>query len=211
MAPRPGDRERLAAAFRAPEPPTPEAGARANAVLIPIFDADDAGGGTILYTRRAETLTSHPGQVSFPGGRMDPGDDTLIAAALRETQEEIGVDPSRVGVLGHVHDMVTYYGAFVRAFAGHVDGPPPDTPASPDEVSEILLAPVEQLLAPERYECRRMRGDHRVVHYFHTDAALVWGITGELTARFLARAYSWSPGATPRLIDDIGAFLPENS
>lgn len=76
----------------------PEGEGRQSAVLI-LFGPDEAGGEDVVLTERAHTLRSHPGQISFPGGAVDPGDDGPVGAALREAEEEVGLDPSGVDVL----------------------------------------------------------------------------------------------------------------
>ncbi len=197
---------RFTRAFAGADPEPGHFEGNASAVLVPVFVTAD--GAALLFTRRAETLNTHAGQVSFPGGRVDVEDESARAAALRETWEEVGVAPQRVRMFGHVTDMVTHYGAFIRAYAGFVDGEPPRVPASPDEVSEILVVPVRDLLDPGRYEARAIAGDHGVVHYFRTANAVVWGITGDLTARFLTRAYAWERPHDARVVDELRDFLP---
>lgn len=211
-----GPLERLRDAFAAPEPPRGDEPPGASGVLVPLFDLD--GGPALLYTLRSANLNSHAGQVSFPGGRVDPGDDGPLHAALRETHEEVGIPPARVDVLGHLTDFVTYRGTLVCAYVGRVDGTPPVVPASPDEVDEIWLVPVEHLLDEGRYEGRVFEEDGnggnggpregRTVHYWHLDEGVMWGITGELTARFLRRAYGWKPTGSPRVIRDVADFMP---
>lgn len=200
---------RVRAAFTAPEPAGVGEPPGVSAVLLPLYETP-AGLG-LLYTKRSERLAKHPGQVSFPGGRMDPGDATPLAAALREADEEVGIAPAHVEVMGHVTDMVTYYGALVRAYAGLVREAPPTAPRSHEEVEMLFLKPLTELLSPSHYEGRAFRdeeGTRRTVHYFRGAHPTIWGITGEITARFLARAYSWEPVGTPRLISEMHEFVP---
>lgn len=200
---------RVRAAFTAPEPAAPGESPGVSAVLLALFDLPE--GPALLYTKRSENLAKHPGQVSFPGGRVDPGDATPLAAALREADEEVGIRPEDVEVVGHVADMTTYYGAFVRAYAGLVRAPPPALPRSTEEVDLVFVKPLSQLLDPALYEGRAFVDDdrrRRVVHYFRGEHPTIWGITGEITARFLARAYAWEPSGTPRLIREMHEFMP---
>lgn len=202
------------------EPP----GEAAHGVLVPLLER----GGAVwaLYTRRAEHLSAHPGEVSFPGGGFEPGDGDLVETALREAREEVGLRPEDVTVLGRVADVETLGGRRLRAVAGRVA---PDArladPTTPDEVAERLLVPLtamrdgrgepadvgEPVAAGEgtfgraygvrTYEARRLDEGARdgVIHYWRLDAdTTVWGLTGEVTARLLAAVFDWSPPATPR-------------
>lgn len=198
----------LKAAFAEPEPPRGQLPPGASGVLLPLVAGDE--GLCILFTRRTATLAMHPGEVSLPGGRVQPGENPL-AAALRETEEEVGIPAARVEVLGHLADFVTHYGKLVCAYVGLVphDGLPA-RPASPDEVAELLVVPLQRLLDGRAYEGRALHeapGD-RVVHYWHLPEATIWGITGELLARFLARSTGWAPPKAPRRIAQPAEFRP---
>jgi len=197
-------------------------------VLVPLVPK--AEGLHILFTRRTTTMRRHAGEVSFPGGGMDPGDAGPLAAALRETEEEVGIPRSKVDVLGHLADYHTYYGRQVCAYVGIVQ--PQDIPAtarSAHEVAELLVVPLARLLDPEVYEGRTFasldeqdrsaedarladaRGHERVVHYFHVTprgTVPIWGITAELLTRFLRQAEGWVPPHPPRIITDPGGFRP---
>lgn len=207
----------------------------ASSVLIPLIV--DEGVPYVLYTRRAEHLPQHPGELSFPGGGRTPHDASLKDAALRETREEVGIQPRDVDVLGHAADLKTYYGRWIRAFAGLVD---PDavlvSPSTPGEVEERILVPLPALFqgtgepsrAPgeglpagegvfgharsvDSYETRRLDegGEAMVLHYWHLGPQTsVWGITGALTARFLERAYGWEAPAQARRIADRDDVMP---
>lgn len=193
-----------------PEPDRVGAPPGVSAVLLALFDAPE--GPSLLFTRRSSTLRSHPGEISFPGGRVDPEDATPLAAALREAHEEVGLEAEDVDVLGHLTDYLTYREVLVCAYvaAARRGVPPPTEPASFDEVDEVFTLPVPALLDPRAHESRRMDGmpaDMRV-HYFHVGGRTVWGITGELTARFLARVHGWAPPAPARVVGSPAAFRP---
>ena len=203
------DEARLRAAFAAPEPPRGNEPPGASGVLIPIFEV--GGEPHLLFTRRALTLSSHPGEISFPGGRVDPGDGGPRDAALREAEEETGIRPADVTVLGHLTDYMTFRGTLVCAYVGLVEGDPPREPASPLEVADILVVPVRDLLREDVYEGRTLPDGPRegVVHYWHLPQGVIWGITGELVARFLRRTHGWEPPRPPRVIHHLSEFIPE--
>ena len=205
------DDVRRAFAGRAVEPTRELLPEGTSAVLVPIHQAAD-GALSLVYTKRAETMRRHAGELSFPGGRVDADDAHPLAAALREAEEEIGLAPADVEVLGHLTDMTTHYGVLVAAYVGVLRGAPPHEPLSKDEVAEILTVPVASLLENERYESRaHVEMPDRRVHYWRLPRAVLWGITGELTARFLRHVWEWEPPGEPLLIDDVSAFRPTST
>lgn len=117
------------------------------AVLIPIIARET--GPTVLLTRRADTLNSHTGQVAFPGGRLDPG-ETVVEAALREADEEVGLDPGRVHVLG-LSDCYETGSRFCVTPVVGVVRPPLDLTLSPDEVAEAFETPWDFLMNTANY------------------------------------------------------------
>jgi 8-oxo-dGTP pyrophosphatase MutT (NUDIX family) len=155
------------------------------AVLVPLLPCE--GGLEVLYTRRSDRLNSHPGQVAFPGGRFDWRDSDLLAAALRETQEEVGIEPDQVRVLGTFPGRRTNATDIaVTPFVGVVQGDPVLT-ADPTEVAEIFSVPLRALSDP------RFRGSHRwkrngsISEYpaiFYA-GQVIWGLTYSLTLTFL--------------------------
>ncbi|MHB8606604.1 MAG: NUDIX hydrolase [Thermoplasmatota archaeon] len=202
----------------APLPP------RASAVLLPIYVVNDEA--RMLFTLRSESLSSHAGQVSFPGGRIEGG-ETPLKAALRETEEEIGLAPNEVEVLGHLFDYVTFRDQLVSCYVALARGAPTLVARSLDEVAEVFTVPIADLLAAKNYESRvfgghregreafgtpnaseRQRIDDALVHYFHVEPHPVWGVTGRFVAEFLARAYGWRPPGKTRVIEDFSDFLP---
>lgn len=109
------------------------------AVLVPIIDRAD--GPTVLLTVRSSNLASHAGQISFPGGRVDPGDADRVATALREAEEEVGIPPSAIDVIGALGVHHGGLGFAVTPIVGVVD---PKAPIAPDprEVAEVFEAPL---------------------------------------------------------------------
>jgi 8-oxo-dGTP pyrophosphatase MutT (NUDIX family) len=167
------------------ERPDPGAGLKAAAVLVPILRRDDQL--HLLYTRRSDRLASHRGEVAFPGGRFDRRDPHLLAAALREASEEVGIEPQEVDVLGTFEGRRTHStDIMVTPFVGLVRGTPELRP-DPKEVAEIFDVPLSILANPRyrgAYHWRRngTTSDRPAVLY---QGQVIWGLTYELTMRFL--------------------------
>ena len=118
---------------------------RSAAVLVPIVNRPD--GLAVLFTERSVDLPDHPGQISFPGGRIEPGDADAVAAALREAEEEIGLPRDRVTLLGRLADYETVTGYRVTPIVGWVEPPFPLKP-DPVEVADVFEVPLSFLLDP---------------------------------------------------------------
>jgi 8-oxo-dGTP pyrophosphatase MutT (NUDIX family) len=172
-------RERLRARVPASGPP----GLRPAAVLIPIVSGPE--GPSLLLTRRAETLRRQPGDISFPGGAVDPEDETPLAAALRESREEVGLDSEAVTLLGQMDERGTVTGFRITPFVGAVLRPY-EFEAN-HEVGALLQVPVEALSDPASLfiEKRRFRGVVRDVYHYRYRGHDIWGITGQLVKDFL--------------------------
>ncbi|HEX5513335.1 MAG TPA: CoA pyrophosphatase [Gammaproteobacteria bacterium] len=119
------------------------------AVLIPLIEREE--GMHILLTRRTDTLRSHPGQISFPGGRIEPSDASIEAAALRESQEEIGLPPNRVEILGRLGCWRIRTGYIIYPVIGMIELPVVLKP-DPSEVAEIFEVPLSFLLNPKNHK-----------------------------------------------------------
>ncbi|MBN3758967.1 CoA pyrophosphatase [Paraburkholderia sp. Tr-20389] len=124
---------------------------RVAAVLVALVVREE--GLTVLLTQRTAHLNDHAGQVSFPGGRHEPHDATTTATALREAQEEVGLDPSRVEVLGSLPEYLTGTGFRVTPVVGLVH-PPFTVQADTFEVAEIFEVPLRFLMDPQNHEVR---------------------------------------------------------
>ncbi|MGJ8597730.1 CoA pyrophosphatase [Sulfitobacter sp.] len=148
-------------------------------VLAPIIETDQ--GLSLLLTKRSAALKHHPGQIAFPGGKQDDGDADVIAAALREAHEEIGLPPDCVEVLGTLppHETVTSF--HVTPVIGFVHTAFNMVP-EPGEVDEVFAVPLDHVLNPENYiiQSRRWRGQMR--HYFVVPFGpyYIWGATARM-------------------------------
>lgn len=156
------------------------------AVLVPLLAVD--GALHVLYTRRAASLAHHQGQVAFPGGRHDDQRDaTLVATALREADEEIGLRPADVRVLGVLDDIETLTSRFViTPVVGVAPHPYPWAPA-PREVDHIFTVPLATLLAPDaaRRETWDFGGQPVPIDLFAVAGQVIWGATHRITRNLL--------------------------
>lgn len=161
-------------------------GARLSAVLIAL--ADGATGAEVLLTRRSWDLRNHKGEISFPGGRIDPG-ETPADAARREAWEEVGLEPAEVeliGELGHLNTVVSR--SYIVPLVARLPGILPLTPASP-EVERVLWLPLAELVRPATYRSERWgrTPTDRLLHFFELDDETVWGATAHLLVDLLGR------------------------
>jgi 8-oxo-dGTP pyrophosphatase MutT (NUDIX family) len=160
---------------------------RPAAVLIAVTDRPDPG---VLLTHRPETMRAHPGQVAFPGGKLDPNEDA-VAAALREAREELGIEPERVRVIGASDRFVTGSGFDVTPVLGLI---PPDLPIRPDprEVSGWFEAPLRFILdeANQVQKIGEFRGFERPYLEIDWRGHRIWGVTAAIIHN-LSRRLAW--------------------
>jgi 8-oxo-dGTP pyrophosphatase MutT (NUDIX family) len=178
-------RARLATAPPPRRSPLEGTGVRASAVLAPIYPSSD-GHAVVVLTRRAQHLRVHRGEVSFPGGGQDPGED-LRTTALREAWEEIALDPDSVEVVGQLDHLQTVTSSsFIVPFVGLLPGPP-DLVANPDEVERILHVPLGELLADGVYHAERwgLAPLDRELSFFDVEGDTIWGATGAMLRNLL--------------------------
>lgn len=181
--------ERLRAALAAHDKQTLKLGEEAHlrtaaAVLIPVFEREGEPG--VVLTRRTDTVRRHKGEISFPGGVQDRGDADLLSTALREAQEEIGLDPEAVRVVGELDDIPTFVtGYLVSPFVGIVPQSYPWRPRA-EEVAEVLELPVRELARVERLE-EWVRGGVTIPMYvYEIGEARIWGATARILWQFLS-------------------------
>jgi 8-oxo-dGTP pyrophosphatase MutT (NUDIX family) len=149
------------------------------AVLVPLVNR--RSGLQVLLTQRSADLPDHPGQISFPGGRVEPGDADFAAAALRETAEEIGLAAAHVQVLGELPSYDTVTGYRVRPIVAWVE-PPFDLVPDPVEVADAFEVPLEFVLDRANYQRHsRMLGQRRrdywAIPWSHR---YIWGATASM-------------------------------
>ena len=158
------------------------------AVLIAITDRAEPG---VILTLRREHMRTHAGQVAFPGGRLDPGEDA-VAAALREAHEELGLEPSAAEVVGEMETYRTVTDYLVTPVIAVV---PPDLPLYPHEheVADWFEAPLEHLLDPANQQRRSALFRGRERHYYEIDwnGRRIWGATAAMIVN-LSRRLQWS-------------------
>ncbi len=166
----------------------PRSGLRRAAVLVPLVATQ--GGAALILTKRTDTVEHHKGQISFPGGALEEGEQP-VDAALRETYEEIGVWPAEITVLGRLDDEVMPVSGFlVTPFVGLVPYPY-RLRLSPHEVHAVLQIPLPVLLDPRnvRTELWERTGRDAVVYFYTAGDQVIWGFTARIIARFLAAAF----------------------
>lgn len=152
---------------------------RPAAVLAPILAAD--GDPQMILTRRASGLGLHPGQIAFPGGKVEAGDDSAVAAALREAKEEIGLPPDAVEILGALPDHETVTDFAVSPIIGLI-GEPVELAAAPDETEEIFTVPLSHVTDPERFfiRSRYWHGGRRYYYAVPYGPYYIWGATARI-------------------------------
>ncbi|MGN6620599.1 MAG: CoA pyrophosphatase [Sphingomonas sp.] len=159
------------------------------AVLVPVTDRPDPG---VILTQRTETLSRHPGQIAFPGGRVDPGDADTIAAALREAEEEIGLPRDQVTIVGPADRYRTITGFQVTPVIGVV---PPDLMLTPHEaeVAAVFEAPLAFLLDSANHIEASVEWQGRERHYYEImwDGHRIWGATAAMIVN-LSRRLRWT-------------------
>lgn len=155
-------------------------------MLVPIVERP--AGLSLLLTRRSDQLRDHPGQVSFPGGRIEPEDGGPIAAALREAAEELGIEARRVAVAGNLPVQAIVTGYVVTPVVGFV---PSDLVLRPDaaEVAEAFEVPLSFFLDPGNLQVtvRKARGIEMPTFEYHYAGQCIWGATARMI-RVLIRA-----------------------
>ena len=176
--------------------PRPGKGARRAAVLVPILPAQEEEGARVLYTVRTDALRDHAGQVSFPGGSLEPGDGSPRDTALREAEEEVDLRPELVEIIGELDEVYIPPSDFlVRPVVGLLR-PEAELVMAPEEVEEIFSVPLAELMSPRAVKEVVWEREGRIyeVRVFAVGGYEIWGATAAMTAGLLARL-GWNAGA----------------
>lgn len=155
-------------------------------VLVPLVRRES--GFDLLFTKRTESVETHKGQVSFPGGMVDASDSDIVRTALRESEEEIGLSPSYVEVVGLLDDMATPTGFVITPVVGIIDHLPVLTPNN-DEVAEVFRAELDFFAkrANGRSEVRKFQGRQHEVWYYDWQERVIWGATAAMVRALLRK------------------------
>jgi 8-oxo-dGTP pyrophosphatase MutT (NUDIX family) len=161
------------------------------AVLVPIVTHPE--GLSVLFTLRTSHLSAHAGQVSFPGGRVEPGDADETAAALRETEEEIGLRQDQIRLVGRLDTYVTRTGFRIFPLVGFV-APPLALAPDPQEVADVFEVPLDFLIDPSnrRRESRLYQGRERFFWAIPFDGRYIWGATAGMVVNLSELLWSGS-------------------
>jgi 8-oxo-dGTP pyrophosphatase MutT (NUDIX family) len=178
------------------EPSTVAGQERDAAVIVPVIERPD--GAALLFTKRADHLSDHPGQMSFPGGGREPADADLRETACREAEEEVGMKREELEFVGRLDDIETVTRYSVRPFVARA----PDREYVPgdEEVAEVAVLSLADLTDLDNYESERRDhpyyGDIRL-HFFYVDGYTVWGATARIFVQFLELATDWEMPPEP--------------
>ena len=165
------------------EPADDREGLRRAGVLVPLFVRDAKL--WVLLTRRTESVEHHRGQISFPGGGEEEGDEDLYAAALRETEEELAIATDDVIPLGPLSPIVTVTNFYVEPYVGAVPQPYVWRPAEA-EIAEVIEAPIATLMDPAILEQKPMPGREGTILFYHFGRHVIWGATAKILSELLA-------------------------
>jgi len=158
---------------------------RGSAVLVPLYEHE--GEVYVVLTRRSPSLRVHSGEVSFPGGGQDPGEE-LVDTARREALEEVALDPATVEIVGELDHLSTITSdSFIVPYVGLLSGGRPELRPNPGEVDAVLTVALSELMLPEVYREERWSifGDHRSIFFFELYGDTVWGATAAMLRQFL--------------------------
>ena len=160
------------------------------AVLIAIQERAD--GDYVVLTKRGDNMPTHKGQIAFPGGRVHAGDADLVATALRECHEEIGVVPEHVRVLGRLDEFTAGYGIVVTPVVGVIP-PQYEFLLDLEETSAVASVPIRSLMEPGTYvkNAHLSPGGHPSYHFYVNNGWDIWGVTARILVQFLELAYDF--------------------
>lgn len=177
------------------------------AVLLPIVESPD--GPALLFEERAHTLRRQPGEICFPGGKVECADSSHAMTAVRETSEELGLKQEQIKVLGELDALVTHSGPIIHPFVGFISEPERIT-FNPAEVERVFTVPIKFLLEQEPQRCSMKLADHPgadfpfdlvpqrqrswrmnkeyAVYFYKYEKYVIWGLTARILYGFLKRS-----------------------
>lgn len=161
----------------------PEAG-----ILVPI--TDNHAEPEMIFTLRSSNLKTHRGQVSYPGGKRDPDDSSLVATALRETHEEIGLPPDQVRIVAPLSQVMSRYGILVTPFVGVVPEDHPLDP-NPDEIESVFRVPISFFLEDQRERTDTLSFLNHTLYVpcYRWERYQIWGLSAVVLVDFLNAVY----------------------
>jgi 8-oxo-dGTP pyrophosphatase MutT (NUDIX family) len=161
---------------------------RPAAVLVPVVDRTEP---TVLLTQRAIHLPQHPGQISFPGGKIEPSDETPLAAALREAEEEVGLDASVVDPIGYLDLYMTTQGFRIVPLLARI-APDYRLTLNPSEVDEAFEVPLQFLMEPGNHQkhSRDWEGIKRYYFEIPFEHRKIWGVTAGILRNLYEKIYT---------------------
>jgi 8-oxo-dGTP pyrophosphatase MutT (NUDIX family) len=154
----------------------------------------EPGDADIVFTKRAADLSRHPGEISFPGGIEHDEDDDLAGTALRELDEELGIEPAGVRVLGGLAPVHTYVSAVLMVPFVGVLSSAPDFRPNPGEIESVFRSSVEELMRIEQLVEMERGGVRFQTHVYEVDGHTIWGATGHVLHDFLGLMREVLPG-----------------
>jgi 8-oxo-dGTP pyrophosphatase MutT (NUDIX family) len=157
------------------------------AVLVPVIDRSDP---TVLLTVRTDGLASHAGQVAFPGGKIEPSDNSPVAAALREAEEEVGLAPTLIEPIGYLDLYLTFSGFRILPTVARVK-PDFSLTVNPSEVTETFEVPLAFLMTPSNHQrkTRDWKGIARDYYAMPFENRYIWGVTAGILRNLYDRVY----------------------
>lgn len=153
------------------------------AVLVPLFE-DESDVVRVVITKRPDHMPSHPGQLAFPGGKIDPVDESVLAAALREADEEVGIEPHEVTPLGFLEPVSTNrFDVVVAPVVGRLNGVPRLVP-DPAEVASTMVPPLHYFLNEDRWRTENWSGHE--LWFIEVEGEVLWGASAAIMRSLLA-------------------------
>ncbi|WP_100641413.1 CoA pyrophosphatase [Marinobacter salexigens] len=168
-------------------------------ILVPV--TDDPGNPEMIFTLRSQNLSTHSGQVAYPGGKRDAEDFSLAATALRETHEEIGLPPDRVEIISPLSQVMSRHGILVTPYVGVVPEGYPLKP-NPGEIESVFSVPLSFFLEDQRERTDAIPFQNQTIHVpcYRWERYQIWGLSAVVLVEFLNAVYD----------AEIDLFKPQN-